>query len=239
MKTCKNLYSKIYLLHNLLLAYEKARKGKSKKLSVIEFEKDLEVNIKQLQSELISLSYKPRSLKRFIIRDPKTRTIHSSAFRDRVIHHALINVIGPIFEKIFIHDSYASRITKGTKLAVDRFDYFKRKVSQNGKVISGADLEEGRTTSKNFVKGYCLKADIRKYFDNVDHEILLTIIRRKISDEKIIWLVKKILNNFEPNSVKGMPLGNYTSQFFANVYLNELDYFVKHRLKARFYIRYV
>lgn len=148
MKTHKNLYHKLCSIHNLLLAYEKARKGKSKKDPVIEFEKNLDDNLRKLQSELISLTYKPHPLKRFIVRDPKTRTIHSSAFRDRVVHHALINIIGPIFEKIFIHDSYASRLGKGTHPAVARFDYFKRKVSQNGKVVKGLNWGGGDAHKK-------------------------------------------------------------------------------------------
>jgi RNA-directed DNA polymerase len=116
---------------------------------------------------------------------------------------------------------------------VQRFDYFKRKISKNGRLVKNPH-------SANSVEGYLLKADIRHYFDTVDHEILIGILRRKIKDEKVIWLVRQILNNFEsPVQGKGMPLGNYTSQFFANVYLNELDYFVKHHLKARCYIRYV
>ena len=137
-----------------MLAYQKARMGKSKKDSVIAFEKDLDKNIKKLQSELISLTYRPQSLKRFIVRDPKTRTIHSSAFRDRVVHHAIINIIGPIFEKRFIYDSYASIVNKGTHPAVKRFDYFKRKVSQNGKVIPSSRLGGGGAGAKNnFFKG--------------------------------------------------------------------------------------
>ncbi len=143
MKTYKNLYEKVCSLHNLLVAYEKAKRGKSKNYLIIEFEKDLDKNLKALQFELIHFTYKPRPLKRFIVRDPKTRTIHSSAFRDRVIHHAIINIIGPIFEKIFIYDSYASRINKGTKPAVDRFDFFKKKVSKNGMLISSLDSGGG------------------------------------------------------------------------------------------------
>ena len=108
-----------------------------------------------------------------------------------------------------------------------------RKVSFNGKIVKNA-------INDNQIEGYCLKADIKSYFDNVDHEILLSIINKKCEDKNIILLVKQVLDNFDPKTKgKGMPLGNYTSQFFANVYLNELDYFVKHKLKARYYIRYV
>src|SRR3989344_4707994 len=107
MKTYRSLYSKLCSQENLYLAYKKARKGKSKKVSVIEFEVNLNENLKDLQNQLVNFTYKPQPLRRFIVRDPKTRTIHASAFVDRIVHHALINIIQPIFEKRFIHDSYA------------------------------------------------------------------------------------------------------------------------------------
>ncbi|MEK6951448.1 MAG: reverse transcriptase/maturase family protein, partial [Nanoarchaeota archaeon] len=200
---------------------------------VIEFSKNKTNNLLQLKNELETFTYKPSPLKRFIIRDPKTRTIHASAFRDRVVYHAVVNILEPIFEKIFIYDSYASRKNKGTHKAIIRFDEFKRKISKNGKLIKNAK-------NNNIVQGYVLKADITHYFQTVDHEILLSIIKEKIKDENIIWLIKQILNNFDTEiKGRGMPLGNLTSQFFANVYLNKLDYFVKHKLKAKYYIRYV
>ena len=220
MKTHKNIYYKIYDIKNLIFAYKKARKGKTKKDYVIEFEKDLARNLKQLQFELMSLTYFPKSLKTFILRDPKTRKISKSAFRDRIIHHALCNIIEPIFEKIFIYDSCANRIRKGTIFALKRFDLFKRKVTHNLKS-----------------EAFCFKADIKHYFQEVNHNILLKIIKRKIKDERIIWLIKQILRNGYKNN--GMPLGNLTSQFFANVYLNKLDYFVKHELRVKYYVRYV
>ena len=233
MKTYNNLYVELCLLKNLELAYRKARKRKSKKPYVIEFEKNLQQELKDLKHELELQMYQPRPLKRFIVRDPKTRTIHSSSFRDRVVYHALVNVLDPIFERIFIHDSYASRKNKGTRNAVERFDKFKREVSRNGALVKDAFVN-------NLVKGYVFKADIKRYFDNVDHEILIRIVKKKIIDEKVIWLIKRILTNFDSKiGGKGMPLGNLTSQFFANVYLNHLDYFVKHKLKAKYYLRYV
>ena len=233
MKTYKNLYAKLCNIDNIILAYEKARKGKSKKQSVIEFDKNTQENLEQLQRELIEMSYQPKPLKRFVVRDPKTRTIHASAFKDRIVHHLIVGVLEPIYESIFIYDSFASRKNKGSHRAIARFDEFQRKVSQNGQLIKNAQ-------NRNQVQGYVFKADISHYFDNVDHEILINIIKRKIGDGKLIWLIRKVLNNFNsPIKGKGMPLGNYTSQFFANVYLNGLDYFVKHELKAKYYIRYV
>jgi RNA-directed DNA polymerase len=232
MQTYRNLYDKVCSSENLLLAFRKARKGKSNKWYVKRFEADLDNELLRLKRELEERTYEPRPLKRFIIRDPKTRVIHASHFRDRVVHHALCNVLEPIFDRTFIHDSYANRKGKGGLAALDRFDEFKRKASQNGRLVRGAK-------DNNMVVGYVLKADIRHYFPSVDHDVLIAIIGKKIKDENVLWLVRKILANNDPALPKGMPIGNQTSQFFANVYLNELDYFVKHVLKARFYLRYV
>ncbi len=233
MKTYKNLYKKLYSTDNLNLAFRKARRGKSKKDYIARFELDIEKSIGLLQRDLRLKIYKPSRLKKFIIRDPKTRTIHSSIFRDRVVHHAIINIIQPIYEKIFIYDSFASRKSKGAHLAVKRFEYFVNKVSSNGRKIK-------HPFNNNSIRGYVLKADIKHYFATIDHKILLNILRKKIKDNDLIDLIRIVLNNSE-NQIerKGLPLGNYTSQFFANVYLNHLDYFVKNKLKAKYYIRYV
>jgi RNA-directed DNA polymerase len=233
MKTYNNLYKELCSEENILLAYKKAKKGKSKKKSVLEFERNLEYELQNLRQELSSKTYEPKPLKRFVVRDPKTRIIHASTFRDRIVHHLIVGAISPIFEKIFIFDSYASRIGKGTHSAIKRFDHFKRKVSRNGKLVKNSK-------NSNSVEGYVFKADIKHYFDTVDHEILIKIIKEKIKDEELIWLIGKILKNFDsPVKGAGMPLGNYTSQFFANVYLNKLDYLAKHELKAKYYLRYV
>lgn len=234
MKTYKNLYEKVCSLSNLFLAYKKARKHKTRKDYVIEFERKLLKNLMALHNELKTQTYEPKPLKTFILRDPKTRRISKSAFRDRIVHHALCNIIEPIFDKTFIYDSCANRKGKGNLFALKRFDKFKRKVSKNGRVLPN------NFNDNNYVLGYCLKADIKHYFQEVNHDILLRIIEKKIKDEKVLWLIEKILNNFNSNNEgKGMPLGNLTSQFFANVYLNKLDYFVKHELGAKYYIRYV
>ncbi len=220
MKPCKNIYFEIYSLKNLAIAYKNARKGKSKKEYVQEFERELFLNLTKLQKELKENYYVPLPLKNFIIRDPKTRKISKSHFRDRIVHHALCNIIEPIFDKSFICDSCANRKIKGTSFAIKRFEKFQIKVTNN-------------LTSK----GFCFKADIRHYFGEVNRAILLGILKNKIECTKTIKLIEKILNNF--GEEKGMPLGNLTSQFFANVYLNELDQFVKHELKVKYYIRYV
>ncbi|MBI2146176.1 hypothetical protein HYU22_02460 [Candidatus Woesearchaeota archaeon] len=217
-----DLYTQLCSYQNLERAFKKARKKRTLKPYVIDFEKDSEANLLQLQNELRFHTYKPQPLQQFVIRDPKVRTINRSAFRDRIVHHALCNIIAPIFEKGFIFDSYANRRGKGTFKAIARFDYFTRKITRN--------------FSR---RAYVLKADIRHYFETVDQKILLSFLMRKIADQRICWLIKTILSNYETSTGKGMPLGNLTSQFFANVYLNELDQFVKHSLKAGYYIRYV
>ncbi|PIN80520.1 hypothetical protein COV11_03875 [Candidatus Woesearchaeota archaeon CG10_big_fil_rev_8_21_14_0_10_30_7] len=218
------LYDELVALENLEIAFEKASNGKSFVSYVIEFEKKLKENLVKLQKELVSLTYKPLPLKSFVIFDPKTRLISKSDFRDRVVHHALIRVIEPIFDRTFISDSFANRRGKGTLKAVKRFDFFKRKVSKN-----------------NSRECFVLKADVKHYFETVNHDILLSLIKKKVTDSRVIVLIERILSNYVSGGKKfvGMPLGNLTSQFFANVYLNELDQFVKHKLKAKYYIRYV
>ncbi|MDP3989728.1 MAG: reverse transcriptase domain-containing protein [archaeon] len=218
-----NVYEELCSYENLETAFNRARRGKTLKRYVIEFEEKLKENLLQLRYELIMQTYEPQPLKTFILRDPKTRKISKSAFRDRVVHHAICNIIEPVFDKRFIYDSYANRLTKGTLNAVKRFDEFKRKVSKN-----------------NTIRCYVLKADIKSYFDTVNHQILIELLSNRIKDQRLMWLIKKILANHKGECEnKGMPLGNLTSQFFANVYLNELDQFVKHKLRAQYYIRYV
>ncbi len=222
-----NLYEDVVSLDNLEKSFESASRGKSGKKYVIDFGKNLNENLAKLQNELVSLTYSPLSLKSFVIRDPKTRLINKSDFRDRVVHHALVRVIEPVFNKKFICDSFANRRGKGTLKAIERFDVFKRKVSKN-----------------NSRDCFVLKADVRHYFETVNREVLISLIKKWVFDEKILWLVQVILRNFSNfrgggKRFAGMPLGNLTSQFFANIYLNELDQYVKNTLLAKFYIRYV
>ena len=189
MKTYNNLYDEIISLDNLTLAWKKARKGKTNKDYVIEFESNLDGNLKALHDELENFTYKPIPLKTFILRDPKTRKISKSAFRDRVVHHATVNILEPIFDKTFIYDSCANRKCKGSLFAVSRFDHFKNKVSNNGITLKN-DFEDN-----SYAKGYCLKADIKHYFQEVDQDILIEIISRKINDRLTIGLIEKILRN--------------------------------------------
>lgn len=185
MKTYKNIYPKIYDMKNLIFAHKKARKGKTKKDYVKKFDEDLAYNLKLLHDELKNQTYKPRPLETFVLRDPKTRRISKADFRDRVVHHALCNIIEPIFDKTFIYDNCANRKHKGNLFAIERYDIFLRKVSRNGKINGWFNT--------NQIKGYCLKADIKHYFQEVDHKILLNIIQRKLKCKKTIWLIKSII----------------------------------------------
>ncbi len=176
-------------MNNLANAWRRARKGKTKKLYVIEFETELGKNLKLLQEELKNQTYEPKPLVTFTLRDPKTRKISKSHFRDRIVHHALVRIIEPFFDRTFIYDSCANRKGKGNLFAIKRFYQFMEMVSRNGK-------NKG-WFNENQIKGYCLKADIRHYFQEVDHEILLKILKRKIADEKVIWLLKRVLRERE------------------------------------------
>lgn len=189
MKTYNNLYNQIISFENLILAWKKAREGKTKKFYVIDFEKEIFYQLMALHYELKFQTYNPKQLVTFILRDPKTRKISKSHFRDRIVHHAICNILEPIFDKTFISDSCANRKGKGTLYAIKRFDKFLRKVSRNGKI-------KGRF-SKNQIKGYCFKADIKHYFQEINHDILIRIIEKKIADKKVINLIKKIVANFE------------------------------------------
>lgn len=162
-----SLWEQLCDYENLVLAFKKARKHKTLKSYVIEFEKNLKENLLQLRSELLLHSYRPKPLKTFILRDPKTRKIGKSDFRDRVVHHTLHNVIEPIFDKTFIYDSYANRKGKGTLEAIQRLDSFKRKITKNN-------------TKRVFV----LKADIKHYFESIDHNILIKILKKQLNAPK-------------------------------------------------------
>lgn len=183
------IYSQIYSLENLHFAWRRARKHKTKKDYVIEFEQNLEENLLKLHEELKNQTYNPQPLVNFIIKDPKTRKISKSAFRDRIVHHAIIRIIEPIFDKGFIYDSCANRIGKGNLFALKRFDLFKRKVTNNLKS-----------------EAFCLKADIKHYFEEVNHEVLVEIIKRKIKDEKVITLIWKILERERERRGKALPM---------------------------------
>ena len=187
MKTYKNLYNKIISFENLIFSWKNARKSKTKKSYVINFESDIFHQLLALHYLLKYQTYQSKPLTSFIIRDSKTRKISKSYFQDRIVHHALISILEPVFEKIFIYDSCANRKGKGNLFALKRLEKFIKKVSRNGK-------KKGMS-SNNHIHGYCLKADIYHYFEEVDHKILLSMIKRKISDQKVIWLCEQILRD--------------------------------------------
>ncbi|MFH1425117.1 MAG: hypothetical protein ABIG28_00090 [archaeon] len=187
MKTYTNLYNKIISPKNLFFAWQKARKGKTTKPDVIAFGKHLKANLRGLHKELKEKRYKPLPLISFPIKDPKTRKISKSDFRDRIVHHAIVNILEPIYEKIFIYDSCANRKGKGNLFALKRLELFMKIVSRNGKVSGWIN--------DNQVKGYCLKADIKHYFAEVNHDILLNILRRKIRDFEVLHLISIIMKN--------------------------------------------
>lgn len=216
-----NVFDEIVSLKNLLLAWREFRCGKRGKYDVQLFECNLEDNLFKLHQELANKTYVNNAYVSFFITDPKLRHIHKASVRDRVVHQAVFRVLYPVFDRGFIFDSYSCRIDKGTHRAVTRFERFLGKASQN--------LHE---------PVYALKCDIRKFFDTVDHGVLLGLVRKKSHDLNTLWLIKQIVDSFETQPGKGLPLGNVTSQLFSNIYLNELDQFVKHKLKVRYYLRY-
>ncbi|MDD5731431.1 MAG: reverse transcriptase domain-containing protein [Patescibacteria group bacterium] len=228
-----NLFSQIISIDNLFCSWNEFKKGKRKKKDVQEFELHLEDNLFNLHEELKSKTYKHSHYTSFFINDPKRRHIHKATVKDRIVHHAIYRILYPIFDKTFIHDSYSCRNEKGTHKAVDRLQSFLRR-------------DTPWRVSTGEVKYYrvIIKLDIKKFFASVDHEILFDLIKKKIKDENVLWLVKETIDSFNTKQNErerestGIPLGNLTSQLFANIYLNELDQFVKHRLKVKSYARY-
>ncbi len=228
------MFERLCSWENLLLAYQRAAKGKRGHAQVAAFEFHLEDNLLALQDELQSLAYQPGSYNSFYIHEPKRRLISAAPFRDRVIHHALCNLIEPLFEKSFIFDSYANRRKKGTHRALKRAQSFSRRFR------------------------YVLQCDIRQFFPSIDHLVLRALLAQKITDQQTLWLCDRILESgvgvlseeyemawFPGDDLlsalrpRGLPIGNLTSQFWANVYLNPFDHFVKRELGCQAYLRYV
>jgi len=232
-KTYKNLYQDIASFQNLFLASKKTQKGKRYRESTLVFNRELEQNLFRLHEVLLNKSFHHGPYHDFIVHDSKKRLISAAPYRDRVVHHAVINVIEPLFDKSFIHDSYACRKGKGTHAALRRFRKFLKRHT------------------------YVLKCDVRKYFQSIDHEILLGKLSRRIADRDVMWLLSEIIGSrcfndkapviyypgddlFTPYERKrGIPVGNLTSQFFANLYLNDFDHWIKEELRAGPYVRYV
>ena len=210
-------FEDIVSVENLLEAWREFICGKRKKKDVQEFQLSLMDNIFSLHHDLINHIYKHGPYQAFRINDPKPRSIHKAAVRDRLLHCAIYRILYPYFDEKFIADSYSCRLNKGTHRAINRFRNFFYKVSKN-----------------NTRTCWVLKCDIKKFFTNIDHNILKNILKQYISDKEILWLLDQIIGSFKP----GQPLGNLTSQLFANIYMNKFDQFVKHKSKAKYYIRY-
>ena len=234
MKTYKNLYPQICAFENIHLAYRKARQGKRGREPAAAFEFDLEANLIQLQRELLEKTYRPGSYHSFYIHDPKRRLISAAPFRDRVVHHALCNLVEPLFERRFIFDSYANRVGKGTHKALDRCQQFARRFR------------------------YVLPLDVRQFFPSVDLRLLRQTLARVIADPDVMRLIDLILASgatvlrdeyqmvwfpgddlFAAERPRGLPIGNLTSQFWANCYLDPFDHFVKRELRCQGYLRFV
>jgi RNA-directed DNA polymerase len=228
------MYERLTSWENLRLAYQCAAKGKRGQPTVAAFEHRLEDHLIALQEELRAHTYRPGPYTSFYIHEPKRRLISAAPFRDRVVHHALCNVIEPLFERSFVADSYANRIGKGTHRAVTRAQEFARRYP------------------------YVLQCDVRQFFPSIDHAILRTILANKVSDGDVLWLIDQILVSgrgvlteeyemvyfpgddlFTVNRPRGLPIGNLTSQFWGNVYLNPFDHFVTRTLRCLGYVRYV
>lgn len=215
------MFEKIISLENLLHSWRSFRKGKADKEDVKEFEFDLEDCLFGLHHDLANNTYRHGGYFSFYVHDPKLRHIHKPSVRDRIVHHALVNVLDPMYEPTFIETSYASRMGKGTHRGFKQLHRYAHELSQN-----------------NTQTVWCLKSDIRKFFDSMDHAVLMKILRRKVKDERVLGLIHEIIASFEKAPGKGLPLGNLTSQLFSNVYMNELDQFVKRKLRVKHYARY-
>ena len=239
METLRNIYPKIYDFENLHEAYMEARKNKRYRNDVLEFSAHLEENLIQLQNELIYKTCRVGRYREFYVLEPKKRLIMALQFRDRVVQWAIYRHLNPWFDRQFIYDSYGCRDGKGTHRAADRLQYWLRQASRKKQ------------------RFYYLKLDISKYFYRVDHGALMDILRRKIEDQDLLDLLDCIINcehtafglpaftdpedcpKTERLLDKGMPIGNLTSQLFANIYLNQLDQYAKQELRLHYYIRYM
>jgi|WetSurMetagenome_2_1015567.scaffolds.fasta_scaffold02993_5 RNA-directed DNA polymerase len=217
----EHIFEEIISLPNLFSAWREFSRGKRSKVDVLIFEENLERNIFKLHDELGAGKYVHGSYENFYVRDPKLRLISKACVRDRLVHQAVFQVLYHIFDRKFAHDSYSCRIEKGNHAAVRRLNSFCHKVSDNFNQPA-----------------FALKCDVKKFFASIDRKILFEIIKRTVKDEKALTLIKTILLSFNPQEAIGLPLGNVTSQLFANIYLNELDWFIKRELKIKFYLRY-
>lgn len=215
MKRVGNLMDSICHIDNLLLAYHKASRGKRQMPYFVEYSKNLFENIVSLRTRLLSGEVELGRYRYFNIYDPKLRKICAAAFEERIIHHAIINVCHPYFERHLIYDTYATRIGKGSYAAIDR----------------------ARSAMRRY--GYVAKLDVKSYFDSISHEVLKQKLRRVFKDERLLVLMERIIDSYEGTAGKGIPIGNLTSQYFANFYLSYLDHYAKEIVGVPVYIRYM
>lgn len=225
MRIFPHLFEKMVSAKHLFLCWDYFKRGKNKKEEIVCFERHLEDHIFQLEEELQTFTYKHAPYTYFTVCDPKERNISKACVRDRLVHQMLHSVLTYVFDKTFIFHSLSSRLGKGTHLGLFYLKKMIKKVSLNGKKPC-----------------YALKMDIRRFFDTINHDILKALIRKTIKDEKVLKIVDIVIDSFKtkkrPFEPIGVPLGNVTSQIFANIYLHELDFFVKNMLKQRYYLRY-
>jgi len=222
MKRIGNLWQAITQIENLLAAYYKARKGKQQRDAVAAFGLNLEHELFTLQYELKKGCYQPGAYRQFIIHERKPRLISAAPFRDRVIHHAVMNVLEPILDKRFYYHSYACRRGKGVHKAVDQYQQWANKYP------------------------YVLKLDIAGYFHNISHKVLKLQLQRIIKDQYLLRLLELIIDE-SPKDYRlktsekgvGLPIGNLTSQYFANLYLNDIDHWLCQQSSVKAYLRYV
>jgi len=217
MKRYGYLFERVCSFEALRKSAWKAAKGKKKKPRVAQFLFNLENEVIDLEQELLTKRYHPRPYRTFMVHDPKERMICAADFRDRVVHHAVCEALEPIFKRLFIFDTYACLKDRGTHRAVKRAQAFCRR------------------------HRYFLKLDVHKYFDSVDHNVLKTLLRQKIKDSDLLWLIDVFIDHPVPwtEPGKGIPIGNLTSQHFANFYLSDLDHFIKECLRIKGYARYM
>lgn len=221
-KTARNLWSRVLEWENLITAAREASRNKRYHSEVMRFNAGLEENLLRIRRLLQAGEWRPGPYREFEVFEPKRRVIHAPAFADRVLHHALVQVIGPYFERRFIEHSYACRVGKGTHAASERLS----------SMLRSAEARWGTV--------YVLKADVTKYFYSIDHDILLRIVARTIGDKEVLNLLRVLVKGadcIEGN--RGLPLGALTSQLLANVYLDQLDHFIKDTLGVRYYVRYM
>ena len=235
MKRIKNIYPQIYSFENLLAAHYAARKNKRYRKELLEFNEHLEENIIEIQNELIWKQYKVSKYQEFYVHEPKKRLVMALPYKDRVVQWAIYRQLNPILERRYIGTSYACRVGYGAHKAIKKIQ------------------KDMRYIQKKYGNVYVLKLDIAKYFYRIDHAVAMNIFSRIIADKNLLWLLNKIIDTNEyfgmdidtngktlrRNNTVGMPIGNLTSQMMANLYLNELDQFTKHNLRAKSYIRYM